>query len=126
VQWKARIGLGLVAGLVAMTGASSTQGATSNTDRITIQDATLISPTEILLTGTTTCPAGSTLQAGLTEDNGASGNGAVVQGSTTNWAMTVQGANFVKTKADVVVQSVLCAPGPPTFAAIGERTILVH
>ena len=120
MQWKVRIALGLVVGLVAMAGGGGAQGATSNTSHITIQDATLISPTEILLTGTTTCPADTFMTGSVTEDNGASGSGFFFQGSTTDWAMKIVGTNFVKTKADVFVT------GQPDCPATAERTMLVH
>ena len=131
MQWKARIALGLVIVLVAMTGASSAQGATTNPS-ITIQDATLISPLEILVTGTSNCQSVFDVTAGLQEDNGAHGNGGnpFSSGTSGNWSVTVNdasaGTTFVKGKADITVEA-LCGTSPVTNTPVtNTRTIPVN
>ena len=94
-------------GLVAITATAFASGSgalAAPTPNVTIQKATLISPEEVLLTGTSTCDSVTVGEATLTEQNGGFGAGfrSIPSGSS-NWAVTVYGINFIKGRADAFV-----------------------
>ena len=128
MQLKLRVALGFAIGLVAMTGASSAQGATSS-PHITIQNATLLSENEILVTGTSNCDQVLFPSAQVAEDSGAQGTGFTSTSTgSSNWAVKVQRTGFfqfAKGKANVTAQA-NCHVGQTTTTLSDTRTLLVN
>jgi hypothetical protein len=94
--------------------------AAPSTPNLTIQDAVLISPFEILVTGTSSCSSVSATLAQVSQDNGSSGTGSFPAPSgSPRWSVTVFGGAipFVKAKAAVSVT---------TTCGSDTRTLLVR
>jgi hypothetical protein len=98
---------------------------------MTIQNATLLSDTQILVQGTSNCPDIVQGQASLTEASGATGTGdSFSQGSTAgNWDVVVDRTSysgFVKSTADVSASLECFIPLVGFFSAADERSIPVN
>ena len=108
-----------IASLVGV-GATAAIAATA-TQNVTIQNAALVSPYQITVTGTSTCTSLVVFSATVEEQNGASGmGGGTFSGSSSNWSVQVDNTGavaFVKDKATVSVS---------TSCGDATRTILVN
>jgi hypothetical protein len=89
----------------AVAAAPAGSAVAASTPNLTIQNAVLISPFDVLVTGTSSCSSVSVTLAQVTEENGASGMGSFpAPSNSSRWAVTVTGgAPFVKAKATVSV-----------------------
>ena len=104
--------------VLAVVGGGATNAAAA-AQKVTVQNAVLVSPYSLTVTGTSTCTGVIVYMASATEQNGASGSGGgTFSGTSSNWSVEIDNTSaiaFVKGKATISV-STSCGDDTRTIA----------